>query len=141
VDVDFVMNLNCFEGYSVKPFKFDTSKTHTIERDLTTISFDTVGDLERIKLEKWIQIILWESKLVENQLVPFVILRLKGLVKFKNDACKYVINGVNDLYDITKGSQWEDETAVNRIVVIGKNLDLAAIEKSFIESLGCLRLV
>jgi G3E family GTPase len=142
VPVDFVMNLNCFDGYSVEPSKFLTDKIHVVDRDLTTISFDTVGDLKRPKLEKWIQILLWENLLVETQLKPFVILRLKGLVKFENDRSKYVINGVNDLYDIIKGAQLEDEeTMVNRIVVIGKNLDIDAIETSFIESQGCVRLV
>ncbi|WP_181708582.1 CobW family GTP-binding protein [Chthonobacter rhizosphaerae] len=64
------------------------------------------------------------------------ILRLKGIMAFKDEPKRYVVQGVHMLVEGDLQRDWrDDEPRESRLVFIGRKLDRAALEKSFRECL------
>ena len=60
------------------------------------------------------------------------ILRLKGIIAFKDDAERYVIQGVHMIIEGDHQRAWKDgEIHESRLVFIGRELDRAKLEASF----------
>ena len=60
------------------------------------------------------------------------ILRTKGILAFKDDAERFVFQGVHMILDGDHQRLWgADEKRVSRIVFIGRNLDEDKIRKGF----------
>lgn len=60
------------------------------------------------------------------------ILRLKGIIAFKGDAERYVVQGVHMIIEGDHQRPWkEDEKRESRLVFIGRELDREKLEKSF----------
>ena len=61
------------------------------------------------------------------------ILRLKGIIAFKNDPERYVVQGVHMILEGDHQRAWKDgETHESRLVFIGRDLDRRKIEESFL---------
>ena len=60
---------------------------------------------------------------------------MKGLVRVTDSAQAHILQAVRELYDIVPGIAWnelpESQQQHNRLVVIGRNLDLDALERGF----------
>ncbi len=60
------------------------------------------------------------------------ILRLKGILSFKDDPERYVVQGVHMIIEGNHQRAWkEGETRESRLVFIGRNLDEAALRAGF----------
>jgi G3E family GTPase len=60
------------------------------------------------------------------------ILRLKGILSFKDDDERYVLQGVHMIVEGDHQRKWKDgEKRDSRLVVIGRNLDAAALRTQF----------
>ena len=63
------------------------------------------------------------------------IFRMKGVFAIENLKQKYFLQAVGDLYELesSKTAEWENlsEIPLNRILVIGKNLDAEFINNGF----------
>ena len=60
------------------------------------------------------------------------ILRLKGILAFKDDPARYVIQGVHMLLEGDSQRPWRaDEPRDSRLVFIGRNLDAEALRRGF----------
>ncbi|WP_349358323.1 GTP-binding protein [Stappia sp.] len=60
------------------------------------------------------------------------ILRLKGIMAFKDDPQRYVVQGVHMILEGDHQRDWKDgEARESRLVVIGRELDFEAIETGF----------
>lgn len=60
------------------------------------------------------------------------ILRLKGIIAFKGDAERYVVQGVHMIIEGDHQRPWkEDEKRESRLVFIGRELDREKLENSF----------
>ena len=60
------------------------------------------------------------------------ILRLKGIIAFKGDPERYVVQGVHMIIEGDHQRPWkEDEKRESRLVFIGRELDREKLEKSF----------
>jgi len=61
------------------------------------------------------------------------ILRLKGIIAFKGDEERYVVQGVHMIVEGDHQRPWKDgEKRESRLVFIGRTLDFDKIEKSFL---------
>ena len=84
------------------------------------------GQLNPDKFFPWIQNITQEQG--PN------ILRLKGILAFRNDPQRYVVQGVHMIIEGDHQRDWkEDEKRESRLVFIGRQLDEASL-KAGIES-------
>ncbi|WP_416064715.1 CobW family GTP-binding protein [Rhizobium sp. ZK1] len=72
----------------------------------------------------------WIQKITQTQGPN--ILRLKGIIAFKDDAERYVIQGVHMIIEGDHQRPWKDgEKHETRLVFIGRDLDRAKLEESF----------
>jgi G3E family GTPase len=61
------------------------------------------------------------------------ILRCKGIISFKDDPQRFVLQGVHMVLDGDHQRDWKaDEKRESRLVFIGRELDAAAIERGFL---------
>ena len=57
---------------------------------------------------------------------------MKGILAFKNDADRYVVQGVHMIVEGDHQRPWKtDETHESRLVFIGRKLDKTALAKAF----------
>ena len=60
------------------------------------------------------------------------ILRLRGILAFKDDPERYVVQGVHMIIEGNHQRKWKDaEKRESRLVFIGRNLDEAKLRKAF----------
>lgn len=72
----------------------------------------------------------WIQKITQTQGPN--ILRLKGIIAFKDDAERYVVQGVHMIIEGDHQRPWKDgEKRETRLVFIGRDLDRAKLEESF----------
>ena len=61
------------------------------------------------------------------------ILRLKGIIAFKDDPERYVVQGVHMIVEGDHQRAWKsDEKRESRLVFIGRNLDQKALNDAFL---------
>ncbi|MFQ0815970.1 cobalamin biosynthesis protein CobW [Brucella anthropi] len=82
------------------------------------------GEVDPAKFFPWIQNI--------TQTQGPNILRLKGIIAFKDDPDRYVVQGVHMIIEGDHQRAWkEDEKRESRLVFIGRELDPAALKAGF----------
>ncbi len=82
------------------------------------------GEMKAEKFFSWIQHI--------TQTQGPNILRLKGIIAFKDDGDRYVVQGVHMIIEGDHQRPWrEDEKRESRLVFIGRDLDPATLEAQF----------
>ncbi|KAB0677993.1 CobW family GTP-binding protein [Aureimonas leprariae] len=93
--------------------------------DVTVNSISLRGaEMDEKKFFPWIQ------KLTQEQGPN--ILRLKGIIAFKGDPDRYVVQGVHMIIEGDHQRAWRaDEKRESRLVFIGRELDRAALEAGF----------
>lgn len=89
----------------------------------------SAGEVDPQKFFPWIQAI--------TQSDGPDILRLKGIVAFKDDPERYVVQGIHMIIEGDHQRAWKhDETRRSRIVFIGRNLDREKLERTFAACAG-----
>lgn len=82
------------------------------------------GELDPNRFFPWIQ------SITQNQGPN--ILRLKGILAFKNDPERYVVQGVHMIIEGDHQRAWkDDERHESRLVFIGRELDAEKLERTF----------
>lgn len=60
---------------------------------------------------------------------------MKGLLKVAGSSQAHVLQAVHELYDVVPGIAWSDlptqQQHQNKVVLIGRNLDVAALQEGF----------
>jgi G3E family GTPase len=98
---------------------------HYHDEDMQSLSLRSDKPLDPDKFLPWI-----------NDLVAKKgpkILRCKGILSFKDDPQRFVLQGVHMVLDGDHQRDWKpDEKRESRLVFIGRELDAAAIEQAFL---------
>lgn len=98
---------------------------HYHDEDMQSISLKTETPLDPDKFLPWV-----------NELSATVgpnILRLKGILSFKDDPQRFVLQGVHMVLDGDHQRDWKaGEKRDSRLVLIGRNLDATTIEQGFL---------
>jgi G3E family GTPase len=98
---------------------------HYHDEDMQSLSLRSDKPLDPEKFLPWI-----------NELVATEgpkILRCKGILSFKDDPQRFVLQGVHMVLDGDHQRDWKpDEKRESRLVFIGRELDAAAIEQAFL---------
>jgi G3E family GTPase len=98
--------------------------THEHDDAITSVSLRAVRPLDPQKFNVWISDLL--------RLRGVDILRSKGILDFKNDANRFVFQGVHMLMEGLPGKPWQDgETRETKFVLIGRDLDEAELRAGF----------
>src|SRR5215510_6057387 len=97
---------------------------HYHDEDMQSLSLSSEKPLDPDKFFPWVQDLVAKDG-------P-KILRTKGILAFKDDAERFVFQGVHMILDGDHQRPWgADEKRVSRIVFIGRNLDEDKIRKGF----------
>lgn len=98
---------------------------HYHDEDMQSISLKTEKPLDPEKFLPWVN----ELSATEGP----KILRLKGILSFKDDAQRFVLQGVHMVLDGDHQRDWkEGEKRDSRLVLIGRDLDANMIEQGFL---------
>ena len=136
VGLPFILDLHLFDDQQVDPFlEFNKSAVpHSISSTVKTVSFTTTANVDRKKLESWLQSLLWEKMVPGCPSYDFEILRLKALLSFPAENCKHVVQAVREMYDFHIGLPWKaSEERISKIVFIGRGVSKEVLLKSFNE--------
>jgi G3E family GTPase len=107
---------------SVEP-DFLTEDHHHHDEEVRSISLKA-GDLDPDKFFDWIG--------KETQSQGPKILRLKGIIAFKNDPQRYVVQGVHMIVEGDHQRDWKaGEARESRLVFIGRDLDWDGLKRGF----------
>jgi len=101
---------------------------HSHNSKVSSTSIELPGKFDGGRLNAWL-----EEFLLENG--PDVY-RMKGVVGIDGQDYRFVFQGVHMIFGSQAAGEWGDETPVNRLVFIGKNLDESYIGNSLRECLA-----
>jgi G3E family GTPase len=97
---------------------------HHHDEDVQSFSFSTEKPLEAKTFFAWIDNV--------SQLQGPNILRAKGIISFKDDPQRYVMQGVHMMFEGDHQRDWrDDEKRESRIVFIGRDLNEKALREGF----------
>ncbi len=101
---------------------------HSHDSKVSSVSIQLPGKFDGERLNAWLEEFLQENG-------PDVY-RMKGVVGIDGQDYRFVFQGVHMIFGSQAAGEWGDETPVNRLVFIGKNLDESYIRKSLQDCLA-----
>ncbi|MEM7322483.1 MAG: GTP-binding protein [Actinomycetota bacterium] len=127
VDLDAILEVGAFSLDRVladDPEFLDPDAEHEHDQSVTSVGFETEGDLDIDRLNEWL------SELLMTKGTD--IFRSKGILSIAGWEERYVFQGVHMLLDGQPNGIWPDGVERrNRLVFIGRNLDREALEAGF----------
>jgi G3E family GTPase len=97
---------------------------HHHDEEVRSLSFATMTPLDSKKFFAWIDNV--------SQIQGPNILRSKGIIAFKDDPQRYVMQGVHMMFEGDHQRDWrDDENRESRIVFIGRDLNEKALREGF----------
>nr|XP_044989205.1 COBW domain-containing protein 2 isoform X3 [Jaculus jaculus] len=137
VDLSNVLDLHAFD--SLSGVSLQTKLQHVpaaphLDQSIVTITFEVPGNAKEENLNVFIQNLLWEKNVRNQDEHCMEVIRLKGLVSLRDKPQQVIVQGVHELYDLEETSvSWKDDTErTNRLVLIGRNLDKDILKQLFI---------
>ncbi|KAL5697834.1 hypothetical protein ACHQM5_028944 [Ranunculus cassubicifolius] len=97
---------------------------HTHDPGVSSVSIVCEGSLDLEKANMWLGTLLMERS--------DDIFRMKGLLSVEGMDERFVFQGVHDIFQGSPDRPWgADESRINKIVFIGRNLEAESLEKGF----------
>lgn len=104
------------------------SGEHAHTPGISTLSLVETGELDGMNVSKWFRSLIREQ--------GASLLRMKGILNLRGDPDQFVFQGVHMMFEGRPGRRWEKyETRTNRLVFIGRDLNVEKIREGFG---GCL---
>lgn len=101
---------------------------HNHLQNIETVCIERSGELDGLKVS------IWFRSVIED--MGDKLLRMKGILNLKGDRDQFLLQGVHWDFEGRPGRTWDaEESRVNRLVFIGRNLDADKITRGFE---GCL---
>ena len=127
VALDAILDRGAFDLeriLSVEPDFLDGHHDHDHDPDVVSMSLTIPGDVDPEKFLPWINEV--------SQTFGPQLLRYKGILAFKDEPRRFVLQGVHMIIDGDLQRPWKaDEKRVSRLVFIGRDLDQAALTAGF----------
>ncbi|GAQ89223.1 hypothetical protein KFL_004990080 [Klebsormidium nitens] len=99
--------------------------SHRHDSAVGTVTLRSPDRFDLARLERWLGELLWERSGTLD------VYRMKGVLNIVGREEKQLLQAVHDLYEIRPGQRWgNEEERITRIVLIGKGLDLEALQAS-----------
>ena len=126
VDLDWVLNARAFElsrVLEVDP-QFLEESEHMHDQSITSVGIEVDGFVDLEKINDWLGWLLREK--------GTEIFRMKGILNINGSENRFVFQGVHMLFDGQPDRAWRtDETRVNKMIFIGRNLDRDDLNSRF----------
>ncbi|GAA57294.1 COBW domain-containing protein 1 [Clonorchis sinensis] len=102
VNLDDILDLNVYSA-NPKPGTFEVQKIENgshLDQRISTVTIELSEMVLRRLFEGFVESLLWEKRISSGDGEPVVVMRLKGFVRFAGDEHVYILQGVNELYDL-----------------------------------------
>jgi G3E family GTPase len=97
--------------------------SHHHETQITSVGIEDARALDPDKVNEWLSYLL--------QIRGQDILRMKGVLSFRDEPRRYVFHGVHMIFDGCLERLWNDGPRINRLIFIGRSLDRQELEAGF----------
>ena len=128
VPISALLDRNAFDLdriLDIEPDFLESGHHHHHSDEVRSMSFTIPGDVDPEKFMPWINDL--------SQAQGPNILRSKGILAFKDEPRRFVFQGVHMILDGDLQRDWKPgEERNSRLVLIGRNLDEAALRKEFL---------
>ncbi|KAK3125593.1 hypothetical protein QOZ80_7BG0607070 [Eleusine coracana subsp. coracana] len=132
VDLNKVFNRQAYGAKNSSHLQelLDYSKSvppsHRHDNSISTLCISEQDPVSLAKVESWLEDLLWERKSSMD------IYRCKGILHIHNSDQVHTLQAVREVYEVVPARQWsETESRMNKIVVIGRDLDINVLQESF----------
>jgi len=96
------------------------------DNSISTLCIYEQDSVNLAKVESWLEDLLWEKKSIMD------IYRCKGILYIHDSDQVHTLQAVREVYEVVPARKWsETESRMNKIVVIGRNLDINVLQDSF----------
>ncbi len=96
---------------------------HEHDEEISSVGIDVVGNLDKRRFNQWLGFLL--------QTQGTDIFRMKGVISLKDEADRFVFQGVHMLFDGRPDRPWGSSSRRNQLIFIGRNLDRVALNEGF----------
>ena len=96
---------------------------HEHDDEVGSIAIEIDGDVDLVRLNAWLGILLSERGVD--------IFRMKGFISLAGESRRFVFQGVHMLFDGQPDREWGDAPRHNQLVFIGRNLDEQSMRQGF----------
>jgi G3E family GTPase len=120
VDLENILGIGAFSAQRGALSLDEHEHSHDPALDSEAFVFDQPFD--RAKLDAWLKAIL-ETRGDD-------IFRLKGIVAFRDEPRRYVLQAVHRITDLRPADAWGQDKPVSKLVFIGRNLDKVALDSA-----------
>lgn len=136
VDLSEVLDLHSFDTENAanlsEKLQLLRSPHPHLDKSILTVTFEVPGDLSEDALNLFVQDLLWEKLFLNKEGHPMTVIRLKGIVALAGKNHQVMLQGVHELYELNETpEQWEEDARINRLVLIGRNLDKDVLQEHF----------
>ncbi|XP_060585821.1 zinc-regulated GTPase metalloprotein activator 1B-like [Ruditapes philippinarum] len=140
-NLDDILDLNAYGDLTTDSLEstfidrgYRITDTHMIDKSVTTLTLEQEGNVDKDKLDRFLQTLLWEKSVLNTHGEAMELYRIKGVLSVVNTEQRCVVQAVHELYDSHPTTSWQpDEKRINILVFIGRNLDREVLEKEFIQ--------
>ncbi|EQC25384.1 hypothetical protein SDRG_16747 [Saprolegnia diclina VS20] len=134
IDLDAILNVQAFSSeraLDVERFLAATNQTVSSDhaRQVSTYCIRSDASVTIAAMERWLGSLLWESEESSHYY------RIKGIVSVVDDDRKFILQGVQDLFELTPSEPWAvDEPRVTKIIFIGLELQPEMLEAGLLSA-------
>ncbi len=126
IELDEILNIGGFSLESVrKSDSFQDMEEHDAhshsDSEITSVSIAFEGEIARGRFVNWLQMLL----IMEGM----DVMRAKGILNLQGSDKRHIFQSVYMMFDSQEDRLWGDESRINKMVFIGRDLDRERLEK------------
>ncbi|OQR85746.1 cobalamin synthesis protein [Achlya hypogyna] len=130
IDLDTILNVQAFSSERAMDVEqYLTATNQSVAADhaqqVSTTCVRSRTPISVAAVERWLGTLLWEAPEGDDASYFY---RIKGVVAVADDHRKFILQGVQDLFELTPSEPWGEEAPETKIVFIGLRLQPAALQ-------------
>ena len=141
IELDEILNIGGFDSSSEEQFSDDEQDFFSLNRtgpdeheghshsdtEISSVGVTLAGEIDRGQFVNWLQMLL----IMEG----IDVMRAKGVLNLKGSEKRHIFQSVFMVFDSQEGRLWGDESRINKMVFIGRDLNRERLEEGV---KGCL---
>jgi G3E family GTPase len=132
INLDEILNIGGFDLNSMRQADsfpgIEEQETHShADSEITSVGITLEGEIDRGRFVNWLQMLL----IMEGM----DVMRAKGILNLQGSDKRHIFQSVFMMFDSQDDRLWGDESRVNKMVFIGRDLDRERLEEGV---RGCL---
>jgi G3E family GTPase len=133
INLELILDLHAYdtsESRVLPQISISKGGTH-LDEAVHTVTFELEKDVVEEQLDLWLQELLWEKSLCNSAGKPMNIMRMKGVLSVVGETRQVIVQGVYELFEKERSTEWQQGAKLTRMVFIGYHLDRDILLQSF----------